>query len=144
MRMLVLACSLIALLLLGSANAQDTSHDADAIVALELKLTELLGRGAFDEYAGYLTPDYALTTAQGQLLTRDQALAWWRAQGPGYKMTPSDMHARVYGNAAILTARVLSPGEGAGARITKTFVRINGSWRLAALHVSLITDEPGK
>ncbi|HEY8051672.1 MAG TPA: hypothetical protein VIE42_02580 [Steroidobacteraceae bacterium] len=38
----------------------NTSRDADAIIALELQLTGLLERGAFDEYARHLTPDYAL------------------------------------------------------------------------------------
>jgi len=136
----------MALLLLGSVNAQqlNTSRDADAIIALELKLTDLLERGAFEEYAEHLTSDYALTTSQGELITRDQALASWRARGPGYKMTPSQMHVRVYGNTAILTARVVGPSGGAGDRITKTFVRTHGKWLLAALHSSQITDEPSK
>jgi hypothetical protein len=144
--MRVLISGVMALLLLGSVSAQQlkTSHDVDAIIALELKLTDLLARGALDEYAGYLAPDYALTTSQGALITRDQALAFWRARGPGYKMTPSQMHVRVYGNTAILTALVVGPSGGAGDRITKIFVRAHGKWLLAALHSSQVADEPGK
>ncbi len=125
-------------------GAQSPSRGADAIVALELKLTDLLERGAFDEYARYLAPDYTLTTLQGQLLTREQALAWWRAQGPGYKMIPSQMQVRVYSDMAILTARVDGPGGRRGDRITKTFVFVGDKWLLAALHVSQIADEAGK
>ena len=143
MRIRVLTFGFVGLYSLGTVLAQHTSHDADAIIALELKLTDLLERGAWDEYARHLTPDYALTTFQGQLLTRDQALGWWRAQGPGTTMTPSEMRVRIYGNTAILTARVANSKEGA-ARITKTFVRIDGKWLLAALHVSLIAEVPGK
>ena len=142
MRALILTCGLVALLSLGSVTAQNKSADADAIVSLELKLTDLLERGAWDEYAGHLTPDYALTTREGQFLSREQALASWRARGPGFKMTPSQMQVRVYDNTAILTARIANP-NGAD-RITKTFVRVGGKWLLAALHVSQIIDEAGK
>ncbi len=137
-------CSLIAIFLLASVHAQETSApgEAKAIIALELELTRLLERGAIDEYASHLTPDYALTTLQGQLMPREEALAFWRAKGPGYKMTPSEMQVRVYGNTAILRARVLGPEGGAGDRITKTFVRVKGKWLLAALHVSRIAGPP--
>lgn len=133
-------CSLMLTFLLASAHAQDkqASSEADAIIALEMALTRLLERGALDEYASHLTPDYALTTPQGQVISRESALSYWRAQGPGYKMIPSEMHVRVYGNAAILSARVVGPQGGAGDRITKTFVRMKGKWLLAALHVSQI------
>ena len=62
--------------------------------------------------------------------------------GPGYKMSPSEMRVRVYGNTAILTARVVGPDGGQGDRIAKTFVRINGEWLLAALHSSQIAEPP--
>lgn len=135
-------CSMLVVLLLGCAHVQEhgSSHDKDAILALELELCGLLERGALDEYAGHLTPDYALTTAQGELQTREQALAFCRKLGPGYKMTPDQMLVRVYGNTAILTARVVGPNGGAGDHMTKTFVRINGRWLLAALHWSEITS----
>lgn len=141
--MRVLCCGMLAaVLLLGSVHAQEVtaSRDADAIIALELKLTDLLERSALDEYTNHLTPDYAPTTPDGHLITRDEALASWRSHGPGYKMIPSDMRVRVKGDTAILTARVLGPDGGPGTRITKTFVRINGSWLLAALHSSQIAE----
>jgi hypothetical protein len=52
------------------------------------------------------------------------------------------MRVRVYGNTAILTARVVGPDGGQGDRIAKTFVRINGEWLLAALHSSQIAEPP--
>lgn len=130
----------IAALLLPCAHAQEAggSREGGEIVALELELSHLLERGAFEQYADHLTPDYALTTLDGQVMTREEALAWWRAVGPGVKMIPSEMRVRFYGNTAILTARVVGPAGGPGDRITKTFVRVNGQWLLAALHVSQI------
>jgi hypothetical protein len=137
-------CSLICLFLVTGVHAQEMSASGEsrAIIALELKLTNLIEHGAIEEYASHLAPDYTLTTPEGQVINREGALAFWRAQGPGYKMTPTEMHVRVYGNTAILSARVVGPSGGAGDRITKTFVRIKGKWLLAALHVSQIAEPP--
>src|SRR5215470_12501593 len=131
--------------LLASTHAQEanSSRESKEIIALELQLCGLLERGAFDEYATHITQDYGLTTHQGQFLTREEALAQWKGIGSGYKMTPSEMRVRVYGNTAILTARVIGPAGGSGDRITKTFVRVKGKWLLAALHFSQIA-EPSK
>jgi hypothetical protein len=133
---------LISVLALATAGAREVTAPrvTNEIIALELQLCGLLERGAFDEYATHITQDYTLTTPQGQFLTREEALASWRSIGPGYKMTPSEMRVRVYGNTAILTARVVGPTGGSGDRITKTFVRIKGKWLLAALHVSDIAE----
>jgi len=135
-------CAFLSILLLAPVHAQEmnAASESKAIIALELELCSLLERGAFDEYATHITPDYALTTLQGEFLTREEALASWRAIGSGYKMTPSEMRVRVYGNTAILTARVVGPSGGSGDRITKTFVRSKGKWLLAALHASQIAE----
>ena len=117
--------------------AQTTPADSSAIVRLELELTNLLETGQIDRYAEHLTGDYALTTADGRLLTRPQALAQWRARGPGTHMIPRGMWVRIYGDAAVLTAEVVTGGAGGKrARITKLFVRQGQEWRLAALHSS--------
>jgi len=117
------------------------SADSAAIVRLELELTHLLETGQFDRYAEHLTDDYALTAGDGQLLSRAEALAQWRARGPGTRMTPRGMWVRLYGDAAVLTAEVVSGGpDGTRSRISKLFVRQGQHWRLAALHSSGIGD----
>ena len=124
------------------SQAPSRSADSAAIVALELELSRLLEAGAWNAYAAHLTADYARTTLQGTLERREEALAAWRVQGAGVHLVPTDMWVRVYGDAAILTAIVSSgsaqrPRRG---RITKTFIRQNGQWLLAALHSSLIPE----
>jgi Domain of unknown function (DUF4440) len=117
--------------------AQGASVDSAAIVALELELTRLLADGRVDEYATHLTPDYARTTRQGTLERRDAALASWRAHAAGGLMRPGELWVRVYGDAAVLTGVVAGADARAPrTRITKTFVRSQGRWLLAALHSS--------
>jgi ketosteroid isomerase-like protein len=118
--------------------AQRNSADSAAIVRLELELTRLLEAGQVEEYAEHLTPDYALTTPDGQLLSRSEALAQWRARGTGVSMIPHEMWVRLYGDAAVLTAQVESGSSHRRSRITKLFVRQGQRWRLAALHSSRI------
>lgn len=134
------ASMLLAVMLLPTSMvAQRASADSAAIVALELKLTRLLEQGRIDEYATHLTPDYARTTQRGQLEHRETALAAWRARGQSGPTHPVDLWVRVYGEAAILTAAIAGADTNAPqSRITKTFVRQEGRWLLAALHGSTI------
>lgn len=134
------------LLILGLAfarpgYAQRPSADSAAIVALELEMSRLLSTGRIDEYATHLAPDYARTTQQGRLERRDAALASWRARGAAGPTRPTDLWVRVYGDAAVLTGAVGGTDTTAPrARITKTFVRRQGRWLLAALHGSAAAE----
>jgi hypothetical protein len=122
-------------------HGQKVSADSAAIVALELEMSRLLAAGHVDEYSTYLTSDYARTTRQGALERRDVALASWRARGAGGPMQPTDLWVRVYGDAAVLTGAVAGADTSAPrTRITKTFVRQQGRWLLAALHGSGISE----
>jgi hypothetical protein len=135
-----------ALVLAGLAIAhplhgQQASADSAAIVALELEMSRLLTVGQVEEYATHLTADYARTTRQGTLERRDAALASWRGRGAGGLMRPTDLWVRVYGDAAVLTGVVAGSDTSVSrTRITKTFVRRQGQWLLAALHGSGISE----
>jgi hypothetical protein len=123
--------------------AQNASADSAAIVALELEMTRLLAAGRVNEYAQHLTADYARTTRQGALEQREAALESWRARGASGLMRPSELWVRVYGDAAVLTGIVARVDMSAPrTRITKTFVRREGRWLLAALHSSAIAPPP--
>jgi hypothetical protein len=117
--------------------AQRASADSAAIIALELEMSRLLMAGRIDEYATHLTSDYARTTREGVVEGRDAALASWRARGPAGPTQPVDLWVRVYDDAAVLTGAIADADTGAPRiRITKTFVRQQGRWRLASLHGS--------
>jgi hypothetical protein len=126
----VVACLAFVLPLRG----QSASADSAAIVALELEMSRLLAEGRFTEYATHLTPDYARTTQQGRLEKREAALASWRARAASGPAHPVELWVRVYGDAAVLTGAVAGADTTAPRlRITKTFVRKDGKWLLAAL-----------
>ena len=69
------------------------------------------------------------------------ALKSWRTRGAGGLMRPIDLWVRVYGDAAVLTGVVAGADTSTPrTRITKTFVRQQGQWLLAALHSSGISE----
>ena len=116
------------------AAGQGASADSAAVIALEQEMSRLLAAGRIDEYATHLTADYARTTRDGKLESREEALAAWRARGPSRAVLPVDLRVRVYGDAAVLTGALAGADSTMPrSRITKTFVRQQGRWLLAAL-----------
>ncbi|HXL23972.1 MAG TPA: nuclear transport factor 2 family protein [Chthoniobacterales bacterium] len=92
--------------------------------------------------------DYVLTDYRGIIKDRARALAEWKASEHRYASYVSDdIRVRVYGEAAVVTARVrrasLSDPQNVGQfRHTRVFVRQRGRWRLVATQVTPIVRTP--
>ena len=88
--------------------------------------------------------DYVLTDYRGAVKERAQALAEWKAGEHRYSSYVSDdIRVRVYGEAAVVTARVkrsslTDPNNVGEFRHTRVFVRLRGRWRLLATQVTPI------
>ena len=142
--------AIIALLLAVSASltAQQPGVHADAnptaeseIKALELKLAGLILRGDWDEYAKYLAPDYLHTRYNGQVESKDEALASLRDVKRKIivmEMEPADVAIRIYGDTAVsnaeftITVRDSGQVKSRRTRLTDVFVRRDGQWCLVA------------
>ncbi len=141
---------IVALLLAVSASltAQQPDVHADAnpapeseIRALELKLAGLIIRGDWDEYAKYLAPDYLHTRYNGQVESKDEALASLRdvkRKVIVMEMEPADLVIRIFGDTAVanaeFTIRVRDSGQvkTRRTRLTDVFVKRDGQWCLVA------------
>lgn len=116
------------------------------IKRLEFTLAGLLERGEIDTYSGYLTEDYIRISANGELATKEQVLqAFRKSSGKGNtKMYPHDLQVHVYGNTAILHAKLdLETRSGdsiikRSSLITKVFIKRNGNWYMASLQGTAI------
>src|SRR6266496_3610554 len=88
--------------------------------------------------------DYVLTDYRGIIKDRARALAEWKASEHRYASYVSDdIRVRVYGEAAVVTARVkrsslTDPTNVGEFRHTRVFVRLRGRWRLLATQVTPI------
>jgi uncharacterized protein (TIGR02246 family) len=111
------------------------------IKALELKLAGLIIRGDWDEYAKYLTPDYLHTRYNGQVESKDGALASLRDVKRKIivmETEPADLTIRVYGDTAVsnaeftITVRDSGQVKSRRTRLTDVFVKRDGQWCLVA------------
>ena len=120
----------------------ETSASAEGeIKALELKLGDLIVRGQWDEYEKGLASDYTHVATDGRLENKEETMAGFR-KGPRtiIVMEPEDLHARTYGQTAIVQGKITISWREAGRlstkveRATQVFVKQDSQWYLAAEH----------
>jgi ketosteroid isomerase-like protein len=94
-----------------------------------------------------LAEDFTLTMETGRLLTRADTLGL--LLNPDLQQEPSmlsDIKVRMYGDAAVVTARCVETGKRRGTafkntmQCTVTIVKKDGKWMVAAEHISLVRD----
>jgi Domain of unknown function (DUF4440) len=134
-------------------TAQQPSAHADAnpiaegeIKALEFKLAGLIVRGDWDEYAKHLASDYLRTRDNGQVESRDDAMASLRdikRKIIVMEMEP-DPSIHIYGDTAVSNAEFTTSVREAGqiktrrTRQTDVFVKRDGQWYLIAEQGTMI------
>jgi uncharacterized protein DUF4440 len=134
-------------------TAQQPSAHADAnpiaegeIKALEFKLAGLIVRGDWDEYAKHLASDYLHTRDNGQVESRDDAMASLRdikRKIIVMEMEP-DPAIRIYSDTAVSNAEFTTSVREAGqiktrrTRQTDVFVKRDGQWYLIAEQGTMI------
>jgi hypothetical protein len=134
-------------------TAQQPSAHADAnpitegeIKALEFKLAGLIVRGDWDEYAKHLASDYLHTRDNGQVESRDDAMASLRDVKRKIivmEMEP-DLAIRIYGDTAVSNAEFTTSVRESGqiktrrTRQTDVFVKRDGQWCLVAGQATII------
>ena len=116
----------------------DASPTAEGeIKALELKLAGLIIRGDWDEYAKYLAPDYLHTRYNGQVESKDEALASLhdvKRKIIVMEMEPAGLAIRIYGDTAVANAEFTVTVRDSGqvksrrTRMTDVFVKRDGQW----------------
>jgi hypothetical protein len=125
--------------------ADDNRETIAAIKTLETKLSDLIVKSNWDEYAKSLASGYVRTVGEAKAENREQALATLRSGDPKIvAMIPEEMEVRLYGDTAILTAHLTltarqdNPVRERHARMTEVFIQRNGTWFLAATQITFI------
>jgi hypothetical protein len=124
------------------------NNDAETVAqikTLELKLSDLIVKSNWDEYAKLLASGYVRTVGEAKAENREQALMTLRSGEPKIvAMIPEDLEVRLYGDTAIvtghltLTARQENKVRERHAHFTDVFVRHTGDWSLAATQIAFI------
>jgi len=119
------------------AGAQ-TGPEAE-IKTLELRLSDLVVHGNWDEYEKHLAPDYTRIASHGKLLNKEDVMADFRT-GPRkiIVMEPEELQIRIHEGDAILQGQLTTSVRESGRvttrveRFTHVFVKKDGEWLLAA------------
>lgn len=136
--MRVLACSVFGLFVVaGSINAQ--SPPADLQKAVEARAA---AQRAGDEqgWGRYTTDDFTVINVFGAVLTKAERMAQIKGSKNLANEPQKDHKWRIYGDAAIETF-VVDPADGP-RRFTSTWVKQNGTWKVASVQQTLITKKP--
>lgn len=97
-----------------------------------------------------LTPDFTLTLSDGEVSTRANEINELRSGRVHYDIFENyDMKARSYGDSAAVVigkTRVKGTSDGKSfdrvVQFTDTLIKRDGSWQLAAGHVSRLPEQP--
>lgn len=114
-------------------RADNDSAGMAEIASLEYHLLDLLARRDLEAYGTYLAEDYVRVNAGGSVDSKESVLAQFHSGSSSRSASaiPSDLHVRVYGDAAVLSFILTIEREGEPQRrnrLVKVFVRRDGRW----------------
>ena len=135
---------LIAVALLhGSQAVSKDTFDLKELYRLEAVWNEAHLKGDADTLDELWASDLVVTVAAMRLMNKADALAMVRAKRPAFtKYETSELNVRRYGNFAVVTGKLVRERSMNGTtitdnwRFTKTYVIVDGRWRVVAWHGS--------
>ena len=124
-----------------------TSKAAEQVSQLNREFDEAEQRRDIAAIERTLADDFVWTTFGGTVFDRAQTRDHLKTSDAKYELFQSDqVRVRVYGRAAVVTARLTRRGKNSKRdlsgqfRYTRVFVNHNGAWQMAAYQVTQIAD----
>ena len=120
--------------------------DAEQVAALDLAFQSAVKRNDADSIDAILHPQHFLVLGNGTVVTRDEAIAEARDGSTVYEIQdedPGTQTVRVWGDTAVVTARLWIKGTRNGQEFDRTlwfsdtYVRTADGWRYALGQASL-------
>jgi ketosteroid isomerase-like protein len=146
---MVLICSLAALASVA-ANA-DTESDQKAVSALDTKYQAAVKNNDATTMDRILADDFVVVTGTGKIYSKADLLNMARTNQVHYEhQDESDQTVRVWGNAAVVTAKLWGKGMDKGKSFdwhvwfSDTYVRTSSGWRYVHGQASLPLPESEK
>jgi hypothetical protein len=97
---------------------------------------------------GLLTSEYLHTDVRGQVLNREEWLAYARAARPVSTMGFEDVKTKLYSDTAVVTGRNVIAGplnsweSNISIRFTQVWAKEKGEWKRAYFQATLISEPP--
>lgn len=134
-----------------SAAHADTAGDRSAVAALDLAYQAAVKRNDAGAMDAILHPRFALVLGDGRVISREQLLSEARSRTSTYEVQdeqPGTQAVRVWGDTAVVTAKLWVKGVGPHGRFdptlwfSDTYVRTAAGWRYAFAQASLQLPHP--
>lgn len=128
-------------------NESSTQHNVEQeLKRLENEWLNSYVRGDKQTFDRIVADDFTRTDESGKFATKAEERALVQAPPASVKasLTNEDMRVRVYGNAAIVTGRIVSKVQASlnfQSRFTDTFIKRGGRWQVVARHYSRVPTE---
>ena len=145
---------IVAALLSVTALAQspmagaDMSKDSKTLSQLENAWNEAHVKGDAKALDELWDVDLVVTVPEMPRMTKTQSLAIWKSGKFKFeRYQTSDVHIKVYGNAAVVIGRLQRTRAMGGRKVeddwlfTKFYVRAKDSWQVVAFHASVAPQE---
>jgi len=129
-------------------NERSTQNNAEKeLKGLENEWLNSYLRGDKETFDRIVADDFTRTDESGKFATKaeEKALVQAAPTSVNASLTNEDVQVRVYGDAAIVTGRIVSKVQGSlnfQSRFTDTFLKRHGRWQVVARHYSRIPTEP--
>lgn len=134
MRLPALA-ALVVSLSASTVLAQSTAPDPDLRKAADARTAAQRG-GDEQTWGRYTTDDFLVTGIDGVVKTKAQRMTEIKGNKLPNAPAPADEKWRTYGTTAIHTNQQTI--NGAPTRLTTVWVKQNGAWKVAAVHLSTV------
>ena len=133
---------------LGQKKNQRSTHNSveQELKRLEDEWLNSYLRGDKQKFDQVVADDFTRIDESGKLATKAEEKALLQAPPASLNasLTNEDIQVREYGNAAIVTGRIVSKVQGSlsfQSRFTDIFLKRNGRWQVVARHYSRIPTE---
>jgi ketosteroid isomerase-like protein len=159
MKTLIVVAASAALMLLSSylnsnaetptagLNPKVSASDEQTINSIEHRWCEAFLKGDADYIDSVMDPTFVQTNVRGEISDKPQELTELRHGDIDYdRFETSDLKVHLYDNCAVVTGQTYIKGKvkatgrqiDASIRITDTFVKRNGAWKIVASHTTMV------
>jgi len=122
-------------------------EDKEELIALSHEWDRAMVENDAEAIGRYMTDDWVIIGSDGRVSDKATFLALVKSGALTHDVMEShDLQARVYGDAAVVTARGVSGGKYQGQpfreleRVSCVFVRQKGQWRCVLTHLSRLAQ----
>ncbi len=128
-------------------SVAQNSNVEQEIIRLERERLEAYARAAREAFDRIVADDFTMTHSDGSIFDKAQERGVLRpstAARPLPTLTTEDIRVRVYGDAAVITGRLVEQGERVGRvslRFTNTYIRRQGRWQIVAGQLTRLPQE---